>query len=140
MGLKKRIDMRPIKFRAWDRKRKEMHAVDELRWEQGRLDEVTLDDSTAWFDGDGLEMLKIMQYTGHSDKNGKEIFEGDVCRQQIGEHTAIGVMIWNHAKSQFGLDCTVDFEVPEHIEIHVGTKNNHPEIIGNLYENPELVK
>lgn len=71
--------------------------------------------------------IKLMQYTGLKDKNEKEIYEGDIIKTRNG----IGVVIW---LSEFdGYDITGWV---------CGFRNQNipSEVIGNIYENPELIK
>lgn len=120
--------MREIKFRAWDKKQNKMFGIiEDLRWF-----------------GDGGECqqqfphFELMQYTGLKDKNGKEIYEGDVVRWgSLGEE-GTGEYYINEVSYGFG---------PE--EEKIGTyylkntemflHNGENEIIGNIYENPELL-
>ena len=83
--------------------------------------------------------LEWLQFTGLLDKNGKEMYEGDVLKQTHGGHEITGVMIWNSQKAQFGMEATVDFDAPPHIE-SLESVDGRPEIIGNIYENPELIE
>lgn len=66
----------------------------------------------------------LMQYTGLKDKNGTEIYEGDIVKATK-ENIPLIVVFWD--------DFTASFN---------GTKDNylHSEIIGNIYENPELLE
>lgn len=81
-----------------------------------------------------------MQFTGMFDKYGKEIYEGDILKQKHNGHTIIGTMIWNPSLLQFGMSAEVDFEEEDNLKINVSEDKHKPEIIGNIYENPELIK
>jgi len=120
--------MREIKFRAWDKKG-QIGMIENLR-----LD-VVLED----------ERYVIMQFTGLKDKNGKEIYEGDIVshRGEFEEEEKIGVIEW------FGGEDSAEFYVrqikakDEFGFYEMQGKNfcwDELEIIGNIYENPELLE
>ena len=84
---------------------------------------------TDWANYYGLENYIILQYIGLKDKNGKEIFEGDIV--QLLDIKNYKVLLRTEVKwSKQGLNFNI---WPEHDE------NKVWEIIGNIYENPELV-
>lgn len=132
--------MRKIKFRAWNKKKKSMHIVVtlELYFE----DEQTFYVSTASQEDIFPEDIELMQYIGLKDKNGKEIFEGDLLKPVKGYddiyevrelHTGFG---WfeiydGHFKKW------VIMEDQKHAPLYVGTNYI---VIGNIHENPELLK
>lgn len=76
----------------------------------------------------------IGQYTGIKDKNGKKIFEGDIVRAHYdGEYERIyQVMFYNGGYKLKSKDCYTVYDYSIHDE--------HPdfEVIGNIYDNPEL--
>ena len=81
---------------------------------------------------DELVGCKLMQYTGLKDKNGKEIYEGDIVR--LFEHTnfdCFAEVIWNEANAKFSKTNSPTSDIFGGDEI---------EVIGNIYENPELLE
>jgi len=117
--------MREIKFRFWDGKSMtQNYTLEKLMAEAGNVR----------FDlGD-----EIMQYTGLKDKNGKEIFEGDVLQLAKGDDGAIYACVVTFNNETGAFACRkIDEDKPysDHMYgSHIG------EVIGNIYENPELIK
>ena len=72
-------EMREIKFRAWDIAEKRMFQVNPVHWEEESACRAG-DDYLANAKMVGWE---LMQYTGLKDKNGKEIYEGDIVRRKV---------------------------------------------------------
>ena len=70
----------------------------------------------------------LMQYTGLKDKNGKEIWEGDII--EVGKNF-IGKIEFDKSEAKF---C---YKTPTST---VGLYGFHGEVIGNVYQNPELIK
>lgn len=112
--------MREIKFRAW-MYRKMLYNV----FPTGKNGECYSFISNLYYKCDH----NIMQYTGLKDKNGKEIYEGDILEYttEISSKKTIG-------KVEFYNGCFVVGRPKDYIYII-----DNIEIIGNIYENPELL-
>lgn len=122
--------MRQIKFRAWDSLERKMIYF-ELK------DYATITSLIA-YTGDFYLKLKLMQFTGLHDKNGKEIWEGDVIAQTVSaDKKPVEVFMdeykWNARPFPEYLQ-----EAGESFFDYAGAKNS--EVLGNIYENPELLK
>ena len=74
----------------------------------------------------------IMQYTGLKDKNGREIYEGDIFSPELIEEN--GFVEWDNKDSYFKLVFS-DFSEPLYCYYM-----DELEVIGNIYENPELLE
>ena len=122
--------MRDIKFRVWDNERNAMFnskSVD-VDFFEGKI-EITSD--TIRYDEvytDEIKDFELMQYVGCKDKNNKEIYEGDIVKTK--EH--IGQIIYS--KGMFFIDVKGDFYLPIYNVLEF------MEVIGNIYENPELLE
>lgn len=117
--------MRDIKFRAWD--------DDGKRMITGHIS-CGLELNT-FFRHTGFVM---MQYTGLKDKNGKEIYEGDIIQVYNNLTTTEGHKRWKWYISKVVFEDGMFNLKPD----SVGTRDitYDVEIIGTIYENPELIK
>ena len=73
--------MRDIKFRAWNKDIKEMFEVGQITLEKGIWDYQPDDRKHIGISIPYQPSFILMQYTGLKDKNGKEIYEGDIVQQ-----------------------------------------------------------
>ena len=124
--------MREIKFRAWNKEKKEMRKdVDTV----GRF-YTTFDRSDGRFRTN--EEVEIMQFTGLQDKNGVDIYEGDILIYQhmFVDKKSVSEVIWNEKYSGFASYVEDD----ERRYILEKELKNQFEVIGNIYENPELLE
>jgi len=84
----------------------------------------------------------VGQYTGLKDKNGVEIFEGDICKYRYGRWTYIGKVAFNTHACIFEMRRTE--MVGSHGERAIKTQLlNHidkVEVIGNIHDNPDLLE
>lgn len=126
--------MKP-RYRAWLKKKQKMdNEIDHISWLEGEL----------YCIGDGItymvlaEDLVLMQSTGLKDKNGKEIFEGDVVRQVRTQPTTeneviIGVVTMLEGAWLIMNDC-------EQLASDLWSETDENEIIGNIYENKDILE
>lgn len=70
--------MRDIKFRVWDKEDRKMAIVHQINWENG-----TITINASWHNFRDIEKYKLMQYTGFKDRNGEEIYEGDIVETEV---------------------------------------------------------
>ena len=117
------------KFRAWDKKLKKMFEVSYIDFDT-KLIGLNIDLEIIIFD---FEDIILMQSTGLHDKNGKEIFEGDILGTKDGflngvveYRTDLGM--WTNSLVRYN-----NFE-------RLCSIASDRKIIGNIYENPELLE
>lgn len=130
---------RTIKFRVWDGEKGKMFPVRELFWRNNPYemvgnywdfkDESDQYGAAVYFphtDAQGKhENFVLMQFTGFTDRNGTDIYEGDIIRYL--DNTGYGLV-----------EKTVYIEDIRALPDFICSK--WEEVIGNIYENPELLK
>jgi uncharacterized phage protein (TIGR01671 family) len=145
--------MREIKFRAWDLENKRMFEVSYIGFKtSGKIDNVMgfgneKDNEERIKRGGSLSItangqsftygtlqlglinFELMQYTGLKDKNGKEIYEGDILKSKQ-------FVARNLFHNNLGI---VDLPLQEQW-IEISTELEKDQVIGNIFENPELLK
>jgi len=143
--------MREIKFRVFDNHTKTMHVCGE-----DSHDSIVFFDNQACYynlqngegslkDDEGDSTYELMQYTGLKDKNGTEIYEGDITTSELHEEEGLAFEVYydnekgmfkqrpfmfkDNGKKLGNKDLTLQMDLVE-----------NKEVIGNIYENPELLE
>lgn len=123
--------MREIKFRCWNKTGEWNDEKDELSWQMIDAESLSFEEFEPLIDlltsDENSEIF--MQYTGLKDKNDKEIYEGDIVRDS--RSNDIYIIEWGKygfIQKEYDEPDTL-LEYPEYCEV-----------IGNIYENPELLK
>jgi uncharacterized phage protein (TIGR01671 family) len=132
-----------IGFRAWNKKAKKMFLVNDLN---GLIQNTIVcckhGDACDEMEGiDGwLDEVELMQYTGLKDKNGKEIYEGDILQNPIEVESGAKSFLRFEV---FFSEGSLSFRIRD---LHTRAKYSNRvvplstlEVIGNIYENPELL-
>lgn len=122
------------KYRAWDKTDKEMYLVDEINFNRGEFESI----------GDGITFMRmadeieLMQSIGLKDKNGQEIFEGDVVTN--GWKRQVVTFGTQEVEEDFG-----SIRIYRGFNLYLG--GGYPnaimsefEVVGNIYENPDLLE
>jgi uncharacterized phage protein (TIGR01671 family) len=138
--------MREIKFRAWDKAEKRMvDGHDVMLWGSGSWGACR--EGNEELSSDGVQIsddpytdrdMVLMEYTGLKDKTGKEIFEGDIvlCQFATGKEK-------NIIEYKDGCFWVSQKEILRYQDKAYDSLFWHYadcEVVGNIYENPELVK
>ncbi|WWU65430.1 YopX family protein [Clostridium baratii] len=142
------------KFRAWDK-------IDEKLWNVVSIDfikgEVTLlNEYTKESYIREMDEVELMRYTGLKDKNGKEIYEGDILERKfsgLGNELGDRIFVsWDRyrfvqnwvMKFKRNLKNSADlgkwFKSQKQFKLDLDAHLNDFEVVGNIYESPELLK
>lgn len=129
--------MKKIKFRAWNNRVNELREVLRIFFNENTI-EVKNDnsfDGLTWF----LDYCDLMQFTGWHDRNNRKIYESDIVKF---DNTLIGGI-----KGVAVIEWVDDFCIQQNPGWIMYNKGYHThdsflgsEVIGNIYENPELLK
>lgn len=126
------------KFRAWEPDVKYMN--DQVRVTSNRFGSgevwVEVTESFGWIE---LKPEHLMQSIGLKDKNGVEIFEGDIVQYRDGEYSYLGIV--KRDCYQFFIDGIEPDDNYDFIDVsNTFDGTSSLEILGNIHENPELLE
>jgi len=140
---------RELKFRIWFKPTYEYKCefMDRYGKELPDLDCVfyTQDDffDDTWLNTDDYEDITVEQYTGLKDKNGKEIYDGDIITETISGVEDYDIkqdyeVYWDDDTLCWGIRGTKGFNYNLHSDLY--ETNMSREVIGNIHENPDLLE
>lgn len=126
VNIEEKSERDEIKFRAWDKVDLKLREVVGISFYHGAIstklnDEEYLQDNSDRFD--------LMQYTGLTDKNGVEIYEGDIITSEDN---------FNKGKLVYRYGCFQIKYGREKYKLLINTA--YPEVIGNIYQHKDLLK
>lgn len=139
--------MREIKFRAWHKSDEVMLNVFAIDWHEKYIAHdpvqrfVEMIEVYPRYEMEGasdLKEVKLMQYTGIKDKEGKEIYDGDILRIEYHDDEAPDVYVGDFEFSEgcYGMNVQATHTHSKHFSPF--NEQARPEVIGNIYENPDL--
>jgi uncharacterized phage protein (TIGR01671 family) len=121
---------REIKFQVWDQDAKKM-------WTWEDINKADQEGILCFLDMLEEDQFIPRQFTGLRDKNGKEIYEGDIIRAKNG--VQIGTVIWVESDCKYVVRWTKDNPTKMVYDSNMSSAQ-WGEVIGNIYENPELLQ
>jgi len=134
--------MRELKYRMWNKKEKKMYDVGVLDFDYKQVYmKGYLNYTTSSFQ---IEDIELMQFTGLHDKNGKEIYEGDILQHLYDycDKTDRYIVAWDNDNLQYSFENihkrNTYMALEDFYDDYYGDYSI--EVIGNIYENPELLK
>ena len=128
-----------LKFRAWDTHEQKMFTNDELIiWDGNVYANDSKKLSCNYLNGWSIDEAYLMQSTGLFDKNNKEIFEGDVVRQVRTQPTTENEIIIGVVTMLEG--AWLIMNDGEQLASQLWSETDENEIIGNVYENKDILE
>lgn len=145
--------MRVLKFRAWDKQQKKMIVVPHLSFgDDGKALTIMIWHKTAEMYDRALvvgETAELMQFTGLLDKNGREVYEGDIVeiKGAYGGKQQVHVL-WGKTTPMYEWMCAGTWLLSRFSNGNEGplypycqpSHGFEVSVIGNIYETPELLE
>lgn len=117
--------MREIKSKAWD--------INKKRWIEPS---IYYENGFCYIDTSNRKVIPVL-YTGLKDKSGKEIYEGDIVKDETSSGKRLFEIYWDNETASFWAKL-ISTEDKQYRVGHNFAPEIELEIIGNIYENPEL--
>ena len=132
---------REIKYKAWLKEEKKMVIVETIDFSEKSIQYLEKNEiiDAYLLRTTFLEDIELMQYTGIKDENGKEIYVGDILKYNFpydGRLKHVSSVKFLETEASFGIKDRYENEIP----LYRIAANNYFEVIGNIYENEELLK
>ena len=133
--------MREIKFRAWLKEDKKMENVKTMDFTDKTIRCLKKNEfiNAYLLRRVSFDDVELMQYTGLRDKNGKEIYEGDIIKYKFPYDKRIkhiSPVKFLETEASFGIKDRYGNEIP----LYTISANNYFEVIGNIYKNKNLLE
>lgn len=134
------------KFREWDAEREKLFKGQGMSYGVKRdfdsgfmIEFAHMEDLNTINKNSSIDRI-VMTSTNLKDMNGTEIYEGDIVELKYPYDKRIktkGIIVWNNNKACFGISMK---ETTERYELYKITAENYLTVIGNVYQNPELLE
>ena len=130
--------MKELKFRIWDKKEKTfIHVFDS---EKMLIFASNMGDCVNKIQASEEDRLEFLLFTGLLDINGKEIYEGDIVKFHYPAGEIISCVKFCADNGYPAFDLRPSFLNPDFNVLQYAVEQDAIEVIGNIYENPELLK
>lgn len=130
--------MKEIRFRAWEKDYKYMNykvmvgnVWDEENYQWVNPERVDYECEPGWKHFDENSNIELMQNTGLKDKNGTEIYEGDIVLDKLNNE---------YGEVVFDEGCFLVLWQEGQNTVYQATREFYIEVVGNVYENKNLLK
>lgn len=129
-----------LKFRAWDKSKQKMYTTSELIiWDNKVYANDIRDLTHEVLNGWVIDEDYLMQSTGIFDKDGVEIFEGDILELKDGDEVLGNAkLVWNKWQAVLVVEAIGVEDATSFSELIDDISSYR--VIGNIYENPELLE